>query len=295
MPHGIYELNGSEALSIEYNRRKLLDYYIDNGYEFVSPPIINFASHSSSFKFSDSNSNRTLEIVSDMSRQIAIIDDKHNQQQINKYCYAKQIVKPFADDFYSSRMPIQVGCEIYGDSDIRADKEVIITMINGLEKIGIKDVSLTIGDISILRIVIKHFALEDKAQEITKIFIRRSIPDLLNFISLYNLSCKKELINLMHGNLELIIQDFKSVKEITTKIENIIKLSKNINGINVLIDLASINTYNYHNGLIFSLYQAQFSKAIARGGRYDKSFSNREATGFSFDLKFLNSKIITNQ
>ena len=46
-----------------------------------------------------------------------------------------------------------------------------------------------------------------------------------------------------------------------------------------------------HDGIVFAAYSEKFSKAIAQGGRYDglsQSFDSiREATGFSFDLKFL--------
>jgi ATP phosphoribosyltransferase regulatory subunit len=42
---------------------------------------------------------------------------------------------------------------------------------------------------------------------------------------------------------------------------------------------------------VFAAYHLNFSKALAQGGRYNslsESFgSSRDATGFSFDLKFL--------
>ena len=59
----------------------------------------------------------------------------------------------------------------------------------------------------------------------------------------------------------------------------------------LMFDLGEVKAYEYHDGIVFAAYSEKFSKAIAQGGRYDglsQSFdSPREATGFSFDLKFL--------
>ena len=61
--------------------------------------------------------------------------------------------------------------------------------------------------------------------------------------------------------------------------------------IELMFDLGEVKAYEYHDGIVFAAYSEKFSKAIAQGGRYDglsQSFgSPREATGFSFDLKFL--------
>ena len=59
----------------------------------------------------------------------------------------------------------------------------------------------------------------------------------------------------------------------------------------LMFDLGEVKAYEYHDGIVFAAYSEKYSKAIAQGGRYDglsQSFdSPREATGFSFDLKFL--------
>ena len=61
--------------------------------------------------------------------------------------------------------------------------------------------------------------------------------------------------------------------------------------IDLMFDLGEVKAYEYHDGIVFAAYSDKYSKAIAQGGRYDglsQSFeSRREATGFSFDLKFL--------
>jgi len=86
---------------------------------------------------------------------------------------------------------------------------------------------------------------------------------------------------------------FKGIPSIVDAINDLTKLNdffKN-QSVNLMFDLGEVKAYEYHDGIVFAAYSDKFSKAIAQGGRYDalsKSFdSNREATGFSFDLKFL--------
>lgn len=55
------------------------------------------------------------------------------------------------------------------------------------------------------------------------------------------------------------------------------------------IDLSELRVDNYHTGLLYAAYAADFHDAVARGGRYDGLggyFGRaRPATGFSFDLR----------
>jgi ATP phosphoribosyltransferase regulatory subunit len=59
----------------------------------------------------------------------------------------------------------------------------------------------------------------------------------------------------------------------------------------VLADLADLHGYEYHTGLMFSMYAQRNTNALVRGGRYDevgKIFGRaRPATGFSVDLREL--------
>jgi ATP phosphoribosyltransferase regulatory subunit len=57
------------------------------------------------------------------------------------------------------------------------------------------------------------------------------------------------------------------------------------------IDLAEVNGYDYHTGIVYGIYTPGLGREIARGGRYDgigEAFGRkRPATGFSTDLRNL--------
>ena len=60
-------------------------------------------------------------------------------------------------------------------------------------------------------------------------------------------------------------------------------------GWDIFIDLADLDGYHYHTGIMFSLYTSAWHEAIVRGGRYEKvktiTGDSRPAVGFSFDVK----------
>jgi ATP phosphoribosyltransferase regulatory subunit len=62
-------------------------------------------------------------------------------------------------------------------------------------------------------------------------------------------------------------------------------------GVQLRFDIAELAGYGYHNGPVFSAYQADRGGALARGGRYDgigAAFGRaRPATGFDVSLKQL--------
>lgn len=287
MPDGVYELRGESALAVEYKKRQLIDLYINNSYNLIIPPLVGFAKNDNvSFKFTDSISDETLEILSDITPQLANIDANCGAN-IQKYCYANQILKPYADDFYSSRTPLQVGCEIYGDNSIDADAEVINTMLISLQELGLNDITLILGNIAIINQIIIDFNLERYSADFKDIFKCKSIPDLQNFIDKYNIKNGDKLCAIILNDGIDLLNVFAKFPQITEQIEKTIILKNKLNA-NVICDFSDINDCNYHNGISFTAYHKSYSKAIARGGRYDNlAQKNRPAVGFSFDLKFL--------
>ena len=309
LPEGIDELTGDEAIAFEVTRRELLDLYQSWGYNIVVPPMIEYSDtlvlnsksiDDKTFKFLDSASTRMLGVHSDITPQIARIDSKKAEPNgISRYCYINAILQTKADDFYASRSPIQAGAELYGYKGIDADIEVIVLMLSSLELLNITNITLSLGNTAIFNALCASANLEIKDVTVLRdIFRRKSVPDLESFLSKNKIKDAdkfKSLISL-DGNEEVLEKAngiFKSIPAIVDAINDLAKLNEFFKdqNIDVMFDLGEVKAYEYHDGIVFAAYSDKFSKAIAQGGRYDalsKSFdSNREATGFSFDLKFL--------
>ena len=309
LPEGIDELTGNQANAFESARRALLDLYQSWGYEIVVPPMIEYADNlvlksksinDKTFKFLDSVSARMLGVHSDITPQIARIDSKKdNSKDVYRYCYINAILQTKADDFYASRSPIQAGIELYGFKGIDADIEVIVLMLSSLKLLNIPTPTLSLGNTAIFNALCDAARLQNNDRDALRdIFRRKSVPDLNNFLSQNQIkesSKFKSLINL-DGDAEVLddaLKVFKGMPSIIAAINDLKKLNDFFTDfdIKLMFDLGEVKAYEYHDGIVFAAYSEKFSKAIAQGGRYDglsQSFdSTREATGFSFDLKFL--------
>ena len=309
LPEGIDELTGEQAVTFESNRRRLLDLYQSWGYELVVPPMVEYIESliltSSSvdqktFKFLDSSGGRMLGIHSDITPQIARIDSKRSKSDTTeRYCYINAILQTKADDFYASRSPIQAGAELYGCKGIEADIEVIDLMLASLSILNIQGLTLSLGNTAIFNALCEAVGLDQVyVATLRDIFKRKSVPDLDIFLkenTIKEADKFSALISLDGDDQVLdkalkVFADFPSVVE---AVNNLIELNKvfNGNGINLMFDLGEVKAYEYHNGIVFAAYHPNYSKALAQGGRYNGLSQSlgvsRDATGFSFDLKFL--------
>ena len=309
LPEGIDELTGDSAITFEVTRRSLLDLYQSWGYNIVVPPMIEYSDtlvlnsdsiDDKTFKFLDSASARMLGVHSDITPQIARIDSQNAElNSISRYCYINAILQTKADDFYASRSPIQAGAELYGHKGIDADIEVIVLMLSSLELLNISNITLSLGNTAIFNALCLSANLESKEiAALRDIFRRKSLPDLESFLKNTNIKEADKFNSLisLDGDEKILKKAssiFKSIPAIVDAINDLSKLNDFFKeqSIDLMFDLGEVKAYEYHDGIVFAAYSDKFSKAIAQGGRYDglsKAFdSDREATGFSFDLKFL--------
>jgi len=309
LPEGIDELTGEQAVTFESIRRRLLDLYQSWGYELVVPPMVEYieslilTSNSvdqKTFKFLDSSSGRMLGVHSDITPQIARIDSKRSKpDKTDRYCYINAILQTKADDFYASRSPIQAGAELYGYKGIEADIEVIELMLASLSILNIQGLTLSLGNTAIFNALCESTELDKQDIAILRdIFKRKSVPDLDAFLEdneIKEADKFSALISLdgVDQVLDRALKVFADFPSVVEAINDLIKLNKvfNGNGINLMFDLGEVKAYEYHNGIVFAAYHPSYSKALAQGGRYNGLSQSlgvsRDATGFSFDLKFL--------
>jgi len=308
LPEGIDELSGNQALNFEMLRRQLIDLYTEKGFGLVIPPMVEHVDsllltsdsvNEKTFKFLDPVSGKMLGVHADITPQIARIDARRASNGIEKYCYINAILQTTADDFYDSRSPIQAGAELYGSNEISADVEVIELMLESLKILSIDPVVISLGNVAIFDALMADESLDsDQAAELRHIFAHRSSPDLAVFINkhlLVNAPLFNALIKLEGGNsaLNQALDLFVNFPNAISAIKDLQAIDQALKGKNIQAsyDLAELQTYEYHTGIVFSAYNQNYSKALAQGGRYNgigESFGqSRAATGFSFDLKFL--------
>ena len=308
LPDGVDELLPPKALQVETLRRNLVDKYIDSGYEFIIPPLLELSetiggeAHdeitSHAFSFKDNLTGKNLSIRPDISEQASRIDAYRIQSdETVRLCYAGEVVKSKSSKVLRSRTTIQVGAEIFGDPSKEAELESINLMLSSLAIAGIENTTLSLGHAGFTASVLAPF--KDLGEEIflniEVALFKKSKSDLDNIIPDSHLS-KGSLITLcdMYGKKDII----KEAKEEFAHIENsnncldhleaIVEEIEEKQEVNLHIDLGEIQGFKYHNGIVFSAYSNSAGYVLAKGGRYDglrkSSDQDRPAVGFDLDL-----------
>ena len=290
LPDGVDELLAPRALEVEKLRRKLVDLYVASNYEFIIPPLLELSEtlggeahdeiSSYAFSFLDDLTGKTLSIRPDISEQASRIDAyRIASKDVVRLCYAGEVVKKRSSKVLRSRTTIQVGAEIFGDSSIESDLESINLMIQSLQEVGLKDITLSLGHAGFTELILSLFKdLDDsKFSQLEEALIKKSKSDIANIISSdnKNLPLIMDLCD-MYGEQE-IIEDAKSTyKDLgNTAISFLDHLNKIVKALNfdqsvkIHIDIGEVQGFKYHNGIVFSAYSGSAGYALAKGGRYD--------------------------
>ncbi|MFZ5723750.1 MAG: ATP phosphoribosyltransferase regulatory subunit [Pseudomonadota bacterium] len=316
LPDGVEEALPERARALEALRRRLLDLYSGWGYELVMPPLIEFLDSLlcaagpdvslQTFRLTDQLSGRALGVRADITPQVARIDAHALKARgPQRLCYAGSVLHARPAGMAASRVPLQVGAELFGHAGIEADIEIISLMLETLAAVGRRDVHLDIGHVGIHRGLVGEAQLSaDDEAELFDIFQRKAVPELEAFLATRVAAPQtrarlRALVDLA-GDLSQVAARAQSVlagapagvqqalADLSTVAERVRTAYPHVE---VCVDLCELRGYRYHSGCVFAAYVAGRSQEVAKGGRYDdvgRVFGRaRPATGFSVDAKTL--------
>jgi histidyl-tRNA synthetase len=194
----------------------------------------------------------------------------------------------------------QVGVELIGDDSIYSDIELFLILRDYYRSLGLKEYSIKINDVGILRGLFNLWGIDEDTQDLilhymdkrlfdnaTSLIRRNTNADLGLFNELTNIKTeepeelivKSSSINLPEGISERI----RRLYEVTSTIKKL-GISK------VLIDLSFARGLAYYTGLIFEVTVPNLNISIGGGGRYDKLVElyggpPTPATGFALGVE----------
>ncbi len=318
LPDGVDELLPPEAWAVEKMRRSMLDTYARYGYELVSPPLIEYIESLltgtgndldlQTFKITDQLTGRMMGVRADITPQVARIDTHLLKSKgISRLCYVDTVLHTRPAHRLTNRSPLQVGCELFGESGQSADVEIISLMLNTLELAGVKQIHIDLAHVGIYRGLVESTKMNNEVE--TKLFdalSRKSLPDLdalaveakddavvIRLIrDIANLSGGVQALDQIRAKVEKLVPSLPSVISAIDELQSITKqIQQRFSGVEIGFDFCELRGYNYHTGILFSAFSTSYGHALAKGGRYDnvgKDFGeSRPATGFSADLKSL--------
>ncbi|PHS27493.1 MAG: ATP phosphoribosyltransferase regulatory subunit [Methylophaga sp.] len=321
LPEGIDELMPDQAAQLELLRRKLIDKMQSWGYKLVFPPLVEYldslltgtgkALDLQTFKLMDRMSGRLMGLRADMTPQVARIaaHNLRDDDDILRLCYIGNVLHTLPQGQGTSRNPIQLGAEIYGHAGSESDMEIVQLMIEMLASANIdNDLLLDIGHVGIYRGLAEDADLsEEQEQELFAALQRKDITQIEKLLSEYQLSADNKSMLLALAELNGGVAVLEQAQQVLNKASE--PVQKSLNTLQIMadlmaqrlpnvalnFDLAELRGYHYHTGVVFAVYQAGSSQAIAMGGRYDDigaDFGHAQpATGFSLDLKAIANQL----
>lgn len=321
LPVGVEETLPAEAALIEQLRRRSLDLLSTWGYELVMPPLMEYLDslltglgsnlEIETFKLTDQMSGKMMGVRADMTPQVARIDAHYLRRSgPSRLCYFGPVLRTRPDCLGCSRVPLQLGAELFGVNSSRADIEILELLVETLNVIGLQELHVDLGHMGIFQGLANAENLDSAAQEkLASAISCRAKDDVLRVCQGLSLSTQAtELfvqMTVSSGEVETlpaVADKFSAAAtEVRQAIENLQSiagsLKKRIPGVRLYYDLSALKGQSYHNGIVFSVYTPGSGRAIASGGRYDDigiAFGrSRPATGFSLDLRAIAGLIST--
>jgi ATP phosphoribosyltransferase regulatory subunit len=315
LPEGVEEVLPEDAKHLETLRRQLLDVFERWGYEKVIPPFIDYldslltgSGHDlnlQTFKLTDQLSGEVLGIRADMTPQVARIDAHSlSHQQVSRLCYEGTTLHTRGNALDKTRIPMQIGAELFGHAGIDSDTEVIQLMLETLAMAGLKYVHLDLGHVEIYRGLVAQANLtQEQELALFEVLQRKSNCELVELLGNFAISAELQAIFLalpkLNGDKSVLANARavfaaadQSVNDALAQLEVLADiLHSYYPQLTISFDLAELRGYHYHTGVVFAAFVPEVGKEIARGGRYDNIGqifgSARPATGFSADLKVL--------
>lgn len=194
----------------------------------------------------------------------------------------------------------QAGVELIGSGLPCSDAEVIAIAIESLERLGIKDFQINLGQIGFFKGVIEDTSLsEAEAARIKERMDRKDIVGLEEILKEHDLPAAKrglilEIPNLCGGEeaieQALALADNERSQEAVENLGAIYRILGEYNLTDrVVIDLGEARGFGYYTGIMFEGFSRWSGFAILNGGRYDDVISKFDypcpAVGFALDIE----------
>ena len=311
LPEHTADVLPDQATDVEWLRRRFLDAAAGYGYRPVMPPLVE---HIESLltgagpeldlrtvKVVDQISGRTLGIRADMTPQAARIDAHLlNRKGPVRLCYCGPVLHARPRELGASRDPLQFGAELYGHKGLEADLEVQQLALDVVQQADIGPVGVDLTDVRIVESLIGTFALRPAVRvELLAALAAKDRSAVRAAAADYDpavRSALETLVDLYGPAQEVLVAAARRLPLFGTMAQALDDLRWLVGhvealhpGLDIGVDLASIQGFGYYTGASFAVYAPGHGDALIRGGRYDDIGAvfgrRRPAVGFSVDLK----------
>lgn len=296
----------SEARVREVVRQKIVTNYQNNGYNLIQTPILenlellNMSDGGDNLKlmFKTIKRGDKLDLTKENLTETDIVEEglrydltvplarfySNNKEKLPIPFKAIQIDYSFrAERPQRGRLRQFTQCDIdvFGDSSINAELELLKTALDTYKLLGFNSLTLKINNREILNqlILFAGFNKEDTnticvtLDKLDKIDISGVVMELIEKgFNAENINKLTEIINdILSNGLEVVTKygvEVKLVEDLNYLISNLNVLTNN--QFNIRFDVSIVRGQGYYTGTVYEFYTDGFNGAIGGGGRYDK-------------------------
>jgi ATP phosphoribosyltransferase regulatory subunit len=308
LPFGFRDVFPVEAYERKFIEEIIREIFISWGYGEVKTPVVEFTKNISAgvgkdwkdrlISFFDNDGN-LVSLRADMTIPIARLTGMRirPEQLPVRFFYIANSFRQSSLQKGQKRVLSQAGLELIGTKEFYADAEVMIVLINILEKLEIKDFKIGVGHIKLIEGICEWFGLSAEEYKVFKanlissnlVYLKeflaaRDTAKATLFMDLLEPSNKIESLENMIKKIknEKVFDSFKYLKKIYNA------LAKTGFERYLIIDFGTIREFDYYTGLVFEIYCPEITEKLGSGGRYDgliKKFGfDVPATGFALDV-----------
>lgn len=310
LPEGTRDLILDECIVKRAIERDIDDIFYKWGYKEIITPTVEFYetfNHDSQtlkeedmYKFFD-NRGRILVLRPDMTIPIArVVETKFKDESLPiKLRYNSNVFRVHASLGGKRNEYTDCGVELIGLEDKKSDLEVLVLALEALEKLGLSDFKLEIGNIGFFEGVFETLNISKESKEIIAQYIEdKNLKNLEDYLDEIDIKDEyKEFFNKLpwlFGDRS-ILEEAKVLafnEELKANLEYLENLYSELDilgyGNKVTFDLGMVPRLNYYTGIIFRGYGEGVGNTVLRGGRYDNVITIGEeyipAIGFSLDI-----------
>ena len=254
------------------------------GYERVKPPLVEFEDSmfapgpgascaEQTFRVMDPQSEKMLALRSDITSQIARIATSRmvDAPRPLRIAYANDAIRTRASQQRTLRQFAQVGCELVGGQENHDIIEMAVIALKGLSDVGLENVTIDFSLPDIFDAVFEAADVPKKELDALRSQLSGKAERAIDKLEALGLSDDA----LKHiGDLKVVLAGVKKAAE-----------ELGITNVSYTVDPLETKGFEYHSGVVFTLFCSDAHGEIGRGGRYaidcDETQCASVAAGFT--------------
>ncbi len=312
IPYGLQDYLPLEYSHKDSIEKKISESFVSSGYQMIETPVLEYIDVftidkigfqvEEMFKLSDSNGS-LLVLRPDITMPIARMAATKLKYENNlKLCYSGNVFHLKGEKNEGYKQTTQIGIELMGDDSYLADAECLILAITSLQKAGLENFQIEVGQTMFFKGLIEQAGLDEECSEQMRRYVE--MKDMLSMEIMLKeknieLSLRNDILELpaLYGSIEILETAKKYSKNRMCKkaVENIEKVLNTIDGKGLLdyvsIDFSIVQSVHYYTGIVFKGICPNLGYPLLTGGRYDNLVKNygkdMPAVGFAMTSKHI--------